>query len=88
MIEVNQNHNVLINYWTFCKDDQAKEGELALHKNQVSEMFYYEREFTGDGRERYIKIVLPRQMILDLAEDIRRIESQESMKILGHDLPF
>jgi hypothetical protein len=65
----------------------AKEGEIVPHKKTVRCVYFF-NQYVVDGRDVYAKVYLPKQMILDLFNEIQDIESQVLEKEIDPGLPF
>ena len=72
--------------WFKPQVDKAKQGDIIPHKKTVSKVYFYQRQFIND-QEVFIKIELPKEMILDLSDKIQDIESQ-IVEMPFDELPF
>ncbi len=78
MKRINQKHDVVINiHYTPIND--VEQGELTHHYTNVSDAYFYKRQFIQD-QEVFIKVEISKQMILDLADEIREIEKEVIQK--------
>ena len=69
-----ENHEAVIQFWN-APTVNAKDGEIIPHKPTVSKIYFY-HEHVSNREIKFLKIELTKEMILDLADSIKTIESQ------------
>jgi len=80
---INEKHDVILNVY-LSAESKVKDGDLVSHKQTVQNgTFFYS---TKPGR--YIHINLSKDMILDLARQIKEIESSVIVKPFESELPY
>ncbi len=82
----NDKHNVVIETYFSTTINGLKEGELAPHNQMVSSISFFAPHHIGE-QEVYKKIYLTKDMILDLADHIKKIETGTTI-IPFSNLPF
>jgi len=75
MKEFNENHEAIINYHCVPETTDANEGDIIPHKKRVDGVNYYYRE--SMDADKYTKLWLSKDMILELADRIKQIESEK-----------
>ena len=78
MIHFNEKHQTLIASTLNPIKEKPEHGELCEHKRDVYHLEYYPNDFQ--------KIILQKQMIIDLYNQIQQIESERQNEIF--ELPF
>ena len=86
MKRINQKHDVMINTHYTPINSNAEQGEVTQHYTNVSNVYFYKRQIIND-QEVFIKIELDKQIILDLADEINKIEKEVISKPYDN-LPF
>jgi len=80
----NYNHDAVIEFNYFCIEKGKQDGELAEHQAKVA---FVEKFIPDRLNDKYIKLHLHRDMILQLAKQIEEIEKE--IKLIPYDLiPF
>jgi hypothetical protein len=82
----NLKHSTTIYVNQIPESSSAKEGQLESHLQKVSSIEFYESN-KFDNSESYIKVCIDRDMILEIADQIRKIESEVVVKKYDN-LPF
>jgi len=80
---LNEKHNVILNVYQ-SPESQVENGDLVGHKQTVQNGTFFYPAKPG----RYIHINLSKDMILDLARQIKEIESSVIVKPFESELPF
>lgn len=75
MKRINQKHDVVINIYYKPVFTNASVGDIEDHYTYVNSVYFYKRQFIQD-QEVFTKVEMTRQMILDLADEIREIEKE------------
>lgn len=68
-------HEAVIDLFLKPQVKKANQGEIVPHKKVVTSVYFYNRHCIND-QDVYIKVELSRDMILDLADEIRDIDGQ------------
>jgi len=84
--EFNEKHDAVITMYYYPKTKEAKEGDSVPHGKIVSGVQFYERVFNKEQRI-FHEILLSKEFILELAEQIKRIESEEKF-LEYNEVPF
>jgi hypothetical protein len=81
----NLKHEVQLDAKLYPTSKGAKDGDVVEHFQDVqsAQMYYY-----SDAVKAFIQVVLPKDMILDLAEQIKEIESTNITCKYDSGLPF
>ncbi len=69
-----EKHEAVIDGW-FKATKEAKQGEIIPHQKTVSKVYFYQRQYINE-QESFVKIELTKEMILDLSDSIKSIESE------------
>lgn len=69
-----EKHEAVIDGW-FKPTKEAKQGEIIPHHKTVSKVYFYQKQYINE-QESFAKIELTKEMILDLADNIKAIESE------------
>jgi hypothetical protein len=86
MKRLNQKHDVVIDTYYTPINTNAEQGEVTHHYTYVSNVYFYKRQIIND-QEVFIKIEIHKEMILDLAAEINKIEKEVVNKPFNN-LPF
>ena len=84
--EFNENHDAIVSLYYSPKAINPKEGEVVPYGKIVKDIQFYRGIYVNDI-ELFHKIILSKQFILEIAEQIKDIESQE-IDMLYSDIPF
>lgn len=79
----NEKHDVLINTYLQPNEPNPKNNTTVPHQIQVSSIEMFMPNYHGQ----YINVKLNRNLILDIAAEIERLEKQEVMHVFI-DMPF
>jgi len=82
----NEKHDALITVYHQTTATEPKQGEMVPHVKIVREVQIYQQRYQQDNMV-FDKVHLTRDFILDLAEQIKDIQSQEVI-LPYDDLPF
>jgi len=74
MKKYNEKNDVIFDCY-FMPKIKAEEGEKVPHETKVQKVFFLYPQFIN-GQESFIKIEMPKEMILELAAEIRVIETE------------
>jgi hypothetical protein len=86
MKRINQKNDVVIDTYYNPVNTNAEQGEVTEHYTVVSCAYFYKRQYIQE-QEVFVKIELTKQMILDIADEIRAIE-KEIVKVPYDYNPF
>jgi len=84
--EFNEKHDAIVSLYYSPKTTNPKDGEVIPHGKIVTDVQFYQSSYLND-REVFQKITLSKQFIMELAEQIKEIESQEK-DLVYKELPF
>lgn len=85
----NEKHEAVIVAFCGPVDKQSKEGVNAPHNQCVGHVRYIQPEYDDIGQiQKHTVIVLHRELIMDLADQIRQIESDKPNMVVENALPF
>lgn len=86
MNHYNEKHDVKIICREFAKIKKPKQGEICEHGVSVAKISFFQRH--ERGKNKYRKIELPKDFIIDLYNQINTIESNIIQKEYEEGLPF
>ena len=81
-----EKHEAIIHCYFSPKGKDLKKGDLVPHQKRVDRVVFYQRQIINE-QEVYLKQEFSTELILDLAEKIKNIQS-ESVEMPYDDLPF
>jgi len=81
-----EKHEAILSVYFSPKGDNLKKGDVVPHQKRVQSITIYQRQIVND-QEIFIKQEFTTEMILDLAEKIKSIQT-ESVEMPYDDLPF
>lgn len=87
MKSFNEKHQTLISWFLDPIEENPIEGQITPHRKRVFDLHFFTERKDINGNNFYLKIELPKHMIVDLYNQIQEIESQVVDAIV-EDLPF
>jgi hypothetical protein len=87
MKSFNEKHQTLISWFLDPIEENTTKGEITPHRKRVFELYFFTERIDLNGNKFYLKIELPKHMIVDLYNQIQEIESQ-FVDAIVEDLPF
>ena len=83
----NLEHSTTIYVDQSPESKSPQEGQLESHTQRASMIEYFQPCYLGNSEPTYVKVGISRDMILELADQIRKIESEVIIKEY-ENLPF
>ena len=81
-----EKYESVINCWLKPQIENAKQGDVIPHEKVVTNVYFYKREIINE-KEVYLKVELSKEMIVDLFNKIKVLESQVG-EMPFENLPF
>jgi hypothetical protein len=81
-----EKHEAILSIYFIPKGDNLKTGDVVPHQKRVQSVRIYQRQILND-QEIFIKQEFTTEMILDLAEKIKSIQT-ESVEMPYDHIPF
>ena len=82
-----EKYETVLEGWYSPQVESPKQGEVVPHKKQVSKAYFYQRDFIND-QEVFKRIELTKQMIVDLYNEIAKVENEVEDMPFYNDLPW
>lgn len=86
MNHYNNKHDVVIQSRDYVKEKSPKDGENYEHFNDVITISFFQRK--ERNKNSYSKIEVRKEFIIDLYNQIQKIESESTIKPYEKGLPF
>ena len=86
---LNSNHDAIIHVYQkpIAKESTLKDGEITPHEQRVNKVSFLKERFADPIGSYWLKIEVDKKAILELAEQIKKIES-EQVDAHYDNLPF